>query len=87
MTKLEIPPDQAALHTLLDAMDEGELLAEQLSHHGAIQALEYVLATGCSPQLVEQLLARVRVNMQCAAEMSERKGMRRLIDGHIGGYH
>jgi|GEM_PF-2698209 len=87
MTKAELPPDQVALHTTLEAMDEGELLAEQLSHHGAIQALEYVLTTGCSPQLVEQLLASVRVNMQCAMEMAERKGMRRLLDGHGTGYH
>jgi hypothetical protein len=62
------------LRAALEAMTEPELLGQQISSHGAIHVLDYLLRVGCSQELVEALLVQLRDNVDLVCEVARRKG-------------
>lgn len=77
MHNLKSPTD---LRALLEAMEEGELVGQQISQQGAIHVLEFMLAHGCTEHLAGQVLASLRQNMEVVVEIAQRKGFTRVFD-------
>lgn len=70
----------ADMRPFLESLCEAELLGQQLTQQGAIHVLTFVLANGCTEDLVIAMLASLRHHMETIAEVAEAKGYTRLFD-------
>jgi hypothetical protein len=67
------------LRTNLMAMEEPELLAQQIVQKGAEHALTTLLGHGCTEQAVQDMLAGLRSNMLVIEAVAREKGYARLF--------
>jgi hypothetical protein len=67
------------LRTTLEAMDEPELVAQQIVQQGAMHALTTLLAHGCFEQTAQDMLASLRSNMLVIEAVARDKGFARLF--------
>ncbi len=71
--------DPAAHLANLQGMDEAGLLGQQLVQQGAIHAVTFLLANGCSEALAIEMLASLRKNMETVCQIAAAKGYTRLF--------
>lgn len=87
MATLSNLKDPAELQRLLEGMNEGELVGQQISQQGAIHVLEFLLREGCSTALALAVLASLRENVERVVEVAKRKGFERVFDKNVTGFH
>ena len=75
------------LFELLQGMEEGELVGQQICQKGAIGALEFLLQHGCTPELAGEMLASLRANMLMVEEVARSKGFDRVFDDSNTAFH
>lgn len=61
-------------------MDDGQLMAQDLVQQGAINAVSWLLANGCTEQLAAQMVASLRENGRLVREEAIRRGKPGLFD-------
>lgn len=65
--------------TTLMAMNQPELMAQQITQQGAMHALTTLLENGCSEQLAQDMLASLRSNMLVIEAVARDKGFTPLF--------
>lgn len=71
----------------LRAMNEGELAGQQISQQGAIHAVTFLLANGCTEALAIEMPASLRKCMETVAAVAEEKGYQRLFDDSVPNFN
>jgi hypothetical protein len=79
LASIENLADITALQSHLENLDETELLAQQLTQQGAIHAITFLLANGCTESLAIEVLASLRQQMETVSKVAEAKGYTRLF--------
>jgi hypothetical protein len=79
MADIRTLPDQAALIDDLRAMEDSHLLAQNLVQQGAIHAVSFLLANGCSEEMATDMLASLRSNATAIRAEAKRRGKLELF--------
>jgi hypothetical protein len=79
MAHIEDIAGKEDLRTTLMAMDQPELMAQQITQQGAMHALETLLMHGCTERTANDMLASLRSNMLVIEAVARDKGFTPLF--------
>lgn len=74
MATIENEPDKSGLPDQLQAMDDSQLMAQDLVQQGAIHAVSFLLSNGCTEAAATEMLASLRANAAAVREEARRRG-------------
>ncbi len=87
MADINTLPDPRALAAALMAMDDSHLLAQSLVQQGAIHAVSFLLANGCTEAAAAQMLESLRANAMAVRAEAARRGTPELFDEDQTAFH
>lgn len=87
MATIENEGSPARMLEQLRAMNEGELVAQQIAQNAAIHAVTFLLAKGCTESLAIEMLSQLRLNEKVIAAIAEAKGFKRMFDITPPNFH
>lgn len=74
MATIENKTDKSDLPAQLQAMGDSQLMAQDLVQQGAIHAVSFLLANGCSEATATEMLASLRSNAAAVRAEARRRG-------------